>query len=380
MSVVPAIGLRPERPVERASARPHDETGFARALARKEEDARGETARGTSRSDETAASTVAGAREGEARDEERPDAPAEGVQSKSEAPREGDAGDGSVQNGASGEIGDANSAAAGPTPTRLQPQDAAAAFAALVARIAQDHAARGASPAAATTGEPPPSPLPVRSGAAPGEAPSSQQAGAWARRDVKLGAFEAAGEAAAPPREGAFPLGAVAIGSISSERHLAPAAALDAAALSPASTVADPIERPVAAPAHSMRLTLSPQGLGEIDVTLRLRAGRLDAVVAAERPEAAAAVETRRADLADALRRAGYEVDGAGLSIETRRADPGAASNPSGDSPSRSREDASERERGAADPRGGGREPRGGEESARRRSRSSSTPSFELDA
>ena len=67
----------------------------------------------------------------------------------------------------------------------------------------------------------------------------------------------------------------------------------------------DAAPRPVA---QVLRLALDPERLGAVSVTLRLRGGALEARLGIERPETVALVESRRGELVEAFRRAGYEV------------------------------------------------------------------------
>lgn len=115
---------------------------------------------------------------------------------------------------------------------------------------------------------------------------------------------------------------AVGVAPLAATRHLPPAgldaaaARIGAAAAASAPLLANAPANP--APVGSLRLALTPTGLGEIEVTLRLRGGRLEASLAADRPETAALVEARRGEIADALRAAGYEVDAGAVATRAR--------------------------------------------------------------
>lgn len=130
-------------------------------------------------------------------------------------------------------------------------------------------------------------------------------------------------ETASPQAAPSF--GAVAVEAQGTTRHLPPArieaaaASFGEAALSARPDLLDAPDR--APPSTSLRLALTPAGLGEIEVTLRLRAGRLEAAIAADRPETAALVENRRGELTDALRRAGYDVDPGAVATRGRAFD-----------------------------------------------------------
>jgi hypothetical protein len=72
-----------------------------------------------------------------------------------------------------------------------------------------------------------------------------------------------------------------------------------------AAATSEAAPRPVA---QVLRLTLDPERLGAVSVTLRLRGGALEARLGIERPETVALVESRRGELVEAFRRAGYEI------------------------------------------------------------------------
>jgi flagellar hook-length control protein FliK len=216
--------------------------------------------------------------------------------------------------------------AAAATPPAAAPTDPTAALAALLSRLS----AAGGQPLSSETGETaaprPQGPAPdalksvaLKSVAGAGDASSKAPDGGGAAFAEPAFAAPEASLIAADAQDGAPALAPVAIGAVASERHLAPAAPETTASSSVAPTTApsEPAPR-LSMPAQSIRLTLDPGGLGEVDVSLRLRAGRLDARLTTQGVDAAAALETRRGDIADALRRAGYEIDGAGLTVALR--------------------------------------------------------------
>jgi len=82
-----------------------------------------------------------------------------------------------------------------------------------------------------------------------------------------------------------------------------------AAALRPRlAEASDEAAGPAAARVGVLRLALDPERLGAVSVTLRLRGGELEARILAQTGETAALIESRRGELADALRKAGYEI------------------------------------------------------------------------
>ncbi|MBL8586913.1 MAG: flagellar hook-length control protein FliK [Methylobacteriaceae bacterium] len=140
--------------------------------------------------------------------------------------------------------------------------------------------------------------------------------------------FEArqGGERAAPSRADAPSLADADVAALAAapdlasavETHLLPArwpqtverivAAADEARAAAAAAPAAP-DAPPRPAMNLLRLTLEPERLGAVTVTLRLRGDALEARLATERPETAALLEGRRAELSDALRRAGYEIE-----------------------------------------------------------------------
>jgi hypothetical protein len=165
----------------------------------------------------------------------------------------------------------------------------------------------------------------------------------------------------------------VALDAVIATRHLPPARIEAApAVLGEAAAAARPalIEAPAnPPPATQLRLALTPQGLGEIEVTLRLRGGRLEASLAADRPATAALVESRRGDLADALRRAGYDVDPAAVAARVRPVEPTTEAARSAETGRDADRRDFSRERGAGERHEGARPDGGRQEGARDQNR-----------
>lgn len=222
--------------------------------------------------------------------------------------------------------------AAAPDPSRAAPAAPTAppvvagdpALAALLGRLAALDPRLGAPPATPSAAPP---------AGAENAAPPSAAPPAPACEDAPRDAGLAPGADAARPVAAARPEApTVGLEALAAARHLPPAR-IEAAPtmLGEAAAAARPalLEAPASPPpTAALRLALTPAGLGEIEVTLRLRGGRLEAVLAADRPDTAALVESRRGELNDALRRAGYEVDPAAVAARLRPVEPSAATAP----------------------------------------------------
>jgi hypothetical protein len=71
---------------------------------------------------------------------------------------------------------------------------------------------------------------------------------------------------------------------------------------------------------------LNPQGLGRVDVSLKIDAGgQLSATLSFDNPSAAADAKSRAGDLHQALQQAGFDVSQGGLSFTSGGADQGPA-------------------------------------------------------
>lgn len=217
---------------------------------------------------------------------------------------------------ASAPLSNAAETAQGAGALRADPFAGDPFLAALLARLSgQDaRAATREAPAPAPCAPAAAAPAPVTSESAPPET---------AHIAVKPEARQL--DAVAPSFEAQAPVG---IETLATTRHLPPARLEGAAAaLGEAALGARPalLDAPALAPPASMlKLALSPAGLGEIEVTLRLRGGRLEAAIGVDRPETAALVERVRGELSDALRRAGYDVDPAAVATRARPVEPSA--------------------------------------------------------
>jgi flagellar hook-length control protein FliK len=69
-------------------------------------------------------------------------------------------------------------------------------------------------------------------------------------------------------------------------------------------------------PRAAFDFALDPQGLGRVDVTLKIDPqGQLSAVLSFDNPSAAAEAKSRSADLQQALQQAGFDIGQSGLSF-----------------------------------------------------------------
>ncbi len=214
----------------------------------------------------------------------------------------------------------AAAASAAPAPPAAAPSPAIAVIAAapLAAPAPQVAASRvdasappRAAPPADRIAEDRPAPPP----------PAALPPSAGDRRRLET-AFAASGRAAAAPADAsaAAPASIESLAPAASlvivETHLPPArwpqalhrlaeAAGTARPALAAVETSDVASRPAA---QVLRLALDPERLGAVSVTLRLRGGALEARLEIDRPETVALVESRRGELVEAFRRAGYEI------------------------------------------------------------------------